>query len=1053
MNFKDVVTKAGFVMGVNWLVGAKLLGAGALLQTSELGGFVDPNHIAGFTYNEIDGGWYETPPSPDLGQFAWEHPASAEKQASLSELREITIQANTVEGRSPADESFIDNIERLYGQIDNTGELAGLIDHLWDVAKSVSADLTKSISNTIATTFTTSTQVRPPPKDPLTLDLDNDGLETVGITPIAPILFDHDGDGIKSATGWIKPDDALLVFDRDGNGLIDNGSELFGDATDLYTGGKAADGFAALAQEDTNLDGKVDSLDTRFADLRLWRDLNQDGVSQANELSTLAAQGVVALNVASTSHAQMLANGNRLADLGSFVRSDGSGGTLGDTAQMADIDLASNPFYSQFTDTVALTEATQGLPDMAGAGMVRSLRQAASLATPEGAALAVLLGQYAQAPTRSEQQALLDELLAAWAATSPMATTFAGAYAGHPLTVNVEGVATGSAAYQAWAAKLDILERFNGRTFNVVPAGNGAVSVTLLAGAQSLLEQSYDSLKQSVYAGLVAQSRLQPLLDKVQLNVDAAGITLDLSEVEAALVAGLSADPVNGLADLADFSRATGSMLAGSDWNPAGVLGEFLDSHALTPEISAALQGAGIVVKGVTTGTATGTGFADVIVGAAGNDVIAGGEGDDVLLGREGGDNLSGGAGRDTLDGGAGNDQLYAGEGDDRLTGGAGADTLIAGNGNDLIAGGTGDDTLMGEAGRDVYLFQRGDGADRIIEYGAATDVNVLRLGAGIAEADVALSRIQDDLVIRLNGSNDKVTVVGAYSRSGNAGSRVERIEFADGTVWTASDIRPRLLANVSDAANGVSGYDGDDVIHGLGGNDSVYAGQGNDRVFGDAGNDMVNGEAGDDVLDGGTGDDQLYGGAGNDVFKFGRTSGWDTLYCDDSVAGSVDAVELAADVLPTDVRVVRTGADLFLLLGSNRLAMLGYFANNENAAVDEIRFADGTVWTVAAIKSRLTAATEGNDTLVGFDVADVMDGLGGNDYLMGNGGDDQVAGGAGNDTLYGDDNSFTKTGNDTLIGGDGNDSLYGGLGNDVLVGGTGADYLSGGKGNDIYRF
>ncbi|MBK6906594.1 MAG: hypothetical protein IPH08_05790 [Rhodocyclaceae bacterium] len=144
-------------------------------------------------------------------------------------------------------------------------------------------------------------------------------------------------------------------------------------------------------------------------------------------------------------------------------------------------------------------------------------------------------------------------------------------------------------------------------------------------------------------------------------------------------------------------------------------------------------------------------------------------------------------------------------------------------------------------------------------------------------------------------------------------------------------------------------------------------------------------------------------------------------------MAGSVDAVELAADVLPTDVVVVRTGADLFLLLGSNRLAMIGYFANNENAAVDEIRFADGTVWTVAAIKSRLTAATEGNDTPVGFDVADVMDGLGGNDYLMGNGGDDQVAGGAGNDTLYGDDNSFTKTGNDTLIGGDGNDSLYGG--------------------------
>ncbi|MBK6639339.1 MAG: hypothetical protein IPG34_17815 [Rhodocyclaceae bacterium] len=501
------------------------------------------------------------------------------------------------------------------------------------------------VADAIASMFGSATNVRPPNRDPLTLDLDNDGLETIGITPTAPILFDHDGDAIKTTTGWIKSDDALLVLDRNGNGLMDNGCELFGDATDLYTGGKAADGFAALAQEDTNRDGKVDALDARFADLRLWRDLNQDGLSQANELSTLEAQGVVALNVANTSHAQLLANGNRIADLGSFVRSDGTGGTLGDTAQMADIDLASNPFYSQFTDTVALTEATQGLPDMAGAGMVRSLRQAASLATPEGAALAVLLGQYAQATTRSEQQALLDPLLAAWAATSPMVTTFDGAYAGHPLTVNVEGVATGSAAYQAWAAKLDILERFNGRTFNVVPAGNGAVSVTLLTGAQLLLGQSYDALKQSVYTGLVAQTRLQPLLDKVQLTVGAVGITLDLSEVEAALVAGLNADPVNGLADLADFSRATGSMLAGSGWNPARLLGEFLDSHALTPEISAALQSAGIVVKGFTPGTATGTGFADVIVGAAGNDVIAGGEGDDVLLGREGGDTLSGGAG------------------------------------------------------------------------------------------------------------------------------------------------------------------------------------------------------------------------------------------------------------------------------------------------------------------------------------------------------------------------------------------------------------------------
>ncbi|MBK6906597.1 MAG: hypothetical protein IPH08_05815 [Rhodocyclaceae bacterium] len=180
---------------------------------------------------------------------------------------------------------------------------------------------------------------------------------------------------------------------------------------------------------------------------------------------------------------------------------------------------------------------------MAGAGMVRSLRQAASLATPEGAALAVLLGQYAQAPTRSEQQALLDELLAAWAATSPMATTFAGAYAGHPLTVNVEGVATGSAAYQAWAAKLDILERFNGRTFNVVPAGNGAVSVTLLAGAQTPLSKAMTASSNRSMPAWSRRPACSPCSTAYSCRSTQRASRLDLSEVEAALVAGLNADP------------------------------------------------------------------------------------------------------------------------------------------------------------------------------------------------------------------------------------------------------------------------------------------------------------------------------------------------------------------------------------------------------------------------------------------------------------------------------------------------------------------------------
>ena len=67
------------------------------------------------------------------------------------------------------------------------------------------------------------------PRDPILLDLDGDGLETVGLA--SNVYFDHDGDGVLTRTGWAGRDDALLVWDRNGNGFIDTGAELFGDFT------------------------------------------------------------------------------------------------------------------------------------------------------------------------------------------------------------------------------------------------------------------------------------------------------------------------------------------------------------------------------------------------------------------------------------------------------------------------------------------------------------------------------------------------------------------------------------------------------------------------------------------------------------------------------------------------------------------------------------------------------------------------------------------------------------------------------------------------------
>lgn len=76
-------------------------------------------------------------------------------------------------------------------------------------------------------------------RDPLVLDLDGGGITTSGVDPLHPILFDQDGDGTRTGSGWIAAGEAIVVRDLNGNGLIDSGRELFGDSTILTHGPNA----------------------------------------------------------------------------------------------------------------------------------------------------------------------------------------------------------------------------------------------------------------------------------------------------------------------------------------------------------------------------------------------------------------------------------------------------------------------------------------------------------------------------------------------------------------------------------------------------------------------------------------------------------------------------------------------------------------------------------------------------------------------------------------------------------------------------------------------
>jgi hypothetical protein len=163
--------------------------------------------------------------------------------------------------------------------------------------------------------------------------------------PGSPIILDLHGDGITltswqdgvafplrpeygpSHLSWTQPesDDAWLALDRNHDGLINDGSELFGNFTEQTpTTGEHRNGFVALLRLDDNLDGVVDGNDSIYSDLRLWLDLNHDGVSQTHELHPLSRYGINGLQATYSSTDTVDAHGNRFRYRGAVVRAQDS---------------------------------------------------------------------------------------------------------------------------------------------------------------------------------------------------------------------------------------------------------------------------------------------------------------------------------------------------------------------------------------------------------------------------------------------------------------------------------------------------------------------------------------------------------------------------------------------------------------------------------------------------------------------------------------------------------------------------------------------------------
>ncbi len=903
---------------------------------------------------------------------------------------------------------------------------------------------------------------------PLVLDLDGDGVELTH-TYDENVYFDIDADGFAERVGWVGPDDGQLAMDWNGNGTIDDITELYGD--------DQMPAFDKLRLHDTNLDGVIDANDDDFDKFLVWRDLNMDGISQAEELSSLTGHDIVSISL-DESEEDYYVNENYVSSSSTYQK---AGGELFEVVDAHYLNDNINTWYkgaeSQvFGSQVEVNLEALLLPQSRGYGSLASMH----LALSDDPVLSLMMSTLATMPGEylNEAPGLVEDILLQWA----------GVFDNDP-DARSEGLGS-----NIDARKVDFLEEFGGVTW-LQRGASPDVGVNASLGIQKAFSMIHGVMTQrflvqgplkeifpdATYEFASDQLLLNATLDEIVQKATpySAGLTEEQARtfwLQLGDILILNADELN--ADTTTINT-TLSQLAGEEL--------FIGEKTITADNGVIYTGSDGEAETLSIATRVGTDQTDVISGGGGGEFIFGEDGDDTLLGNNGHDFLSGGNGDDRLEGGGDNDRLEGGSGDDVLDGGADRDILRGGEGQDQLFGGAGNDNISGGDGADT--IDGGEGTDQL-DYNDSDGAVYVNLAAGAA----AGSHAEGDTFTSIEGVN---------------GSQFADVLIGDGD------------------ANLINGEGGDDLIYGGDGNDYLFGATGDDVLFGQGGDDhfvgfdgsetfdggkgidtvaynhpfdeegvivdlsqgrgfsgaaagdvyvgienitgsnnhdLLIGDDGDNVIAGLRGLDVVIGGGGNDILisssgedeLFGGT-GSDTFFMVSSVEATADDNQPRDNVESRKVFVqirdqITTIHDFDLSDPNEKIdlshQMIDQILLQQYGQTDTLIMLDGgrKVLVKNALPDELTI----DQFVLPDHVAQIVVGtpLTDNDQIK-RGSDlaNSVSGSLGSDVLEG------LGSDDILYGSHGDDHLSGGAGNDALVGGKGADTLDGGADTDVVGY
>ena len=900
------------------------------------------------------------------------------------------LAAEAVASAMAALNQFLDDTAEAIGEaVEAAGEwIGGVLDALWEAI------------------FTGS---------PLTLDLDGDGVELVSLAN-SNIYWDIDEDGFAEHSGWVAADDGLLAIDLDGDGAISKHTELFGSI--------AEDGFTALSVYDTNSDGIIDANDAQFSELLVWQDVNQNGISEATELYTLADLDIVSIDLNATTPHNMYIEGHNISHVSSYTVDDGVSGAQ--TFDIVDVWFEFDNVNTNYVEDYTLDLASLFVTTIRGYGVLPDLHVAASIdndtANPDS--LMSLLQDFnttdfsqAFADDRSVMDTVRD-IMFRWAGVDDLDPTSRGQWVD--------------------ARELEFLEALTGEGF-IQSYGNTPNPGSLSAQA---VHRAFETALYPITAKLIAQTAgaslfndevfYNPLTDTFDGFTDFNQDTLD----------SLLATSIDGnvVTDKTTFWVNVVNMINHS-------VGVDNLSTSATAALEAALQASdssltvALILEKITKNI------------------------DDNLDWTPAGDYVSGTSADEVYDGSIGDDTLKGGYGDDTLNGGIGNDKLYGGNGHDLLNGQLGDDYLKGDGGDDIYLFSIGHGNDTIADSGG-TDKIVFEEGITLADLTIIRTGSYDVSITFDQGVGAGSIIINKQVSS--SGGAINTLEFHDNTVFDLNtmdytytgDATDEIIRGVRVGFGGtgvdtIYGMDGDDTIYGYMTSYSytaenyLYGGNGNDTIFGDRSNEELYGEAGDDYLAGNQGDDQLTGGLGDDFIK--GDAGADTYYFNYGDGNDTYNETLGNSTI--DTILFGTGIT-FSMLSIHKISAYDVKIDIDGGAggsivieqqlkvssdvLDHLEFSDGSVVDLNTL-DLTSIGTASADVLYGAKVG------------IGSTGVDTIYGMDGDDTIYGyRGGTYSYTAENYLYGGNGNDSIYGDRSNEELYGEAGDDYISGKLGDDL---